>query len=169
MFFGQHHQEAPVKRTLNGMFLWMLGVVVLYVFMFFCLGLIKESSQVNLLAAGFSQFFQFQHWGFRLLMGGVMTPIVLSFMPFSVPKKTVLSFLYSLSYKIHLLHQFILLGVLSLLTLVLSSLYSLSPVLFLCVCVCSLKLVSVIRCSLFLSNIPPVNSILHNARFTYCQ
>lgn len=159
MFFGQRHRDVPVKRTLKGMLPWMLGAVVLYVFVFFCLGLIKESSQVKFLAASSAKFFQFQHWGFRLLIGGVMTPIVLSFLPFSVPQKTVLSPLYSLSYKIYLLHQFILLGVLSLPTSVLSFLYSLSPILFPWV-LFLLVLASAVGLSLSLSKIPFVKRIL---------
>lgn len=128
-YIGSRHKVRESKQARS---LW-LNIVArggLYVVVFYLLSVIKESRFVTCVVEISPSFLFFQHWIFRLLIGLLSVVLTFSILPISVDVCKGLRQVSSLSYKIYIVHQFILVGLLNSAEALLMDLHQVTPLLF---------------------------------------
>lgn len=88
---------------------------IVYVTIFTLLALLKETEYTALIYSQHPRLQYFQHWFFRLLIGSLSILLTFSLLPRPLSKNKFLENISSLSYKLYITHQFILMGLLGLL------------------------------------------------------
>ena len=128
-YIGSGHKASRPRRARS---LWLSIVArgVLYVVAFYLLSVIKESRFVTCVVERYPSFLFFQHWFFRMLIGLLSIVLTLSILPISAHLCEVLQRVASLSYKIYIVHQFILVGLLNSAVALLMDLHQVTPLLF---------------------------------------
>lgn len=128
-YIGSRHKVREHKQT-RSLWLNIIARGVLYVVVFYLLSVIKESQSVTCIVEKYPRFMFFQHWFFRLLIGLFSTIATFPILPISVHVCKGLRQMSSLSYKIYIVHQFILIGLLNSAEALLMDLHQVTPLLF---------------------------------------
>lgn len=128
-YIGSRH-KARRPRQARSMWLNILARGALYVVIFYLLSVIKGSHFVTCVVEISPSFLFFQHWIFRMLIGLFSTIATFSVLPVSVHVCKGLRQMSSLSYKIYIVHQFILIGLLNSAEALLMDLHQVIPLLF---------------------------------------
>ncbi len=96
---------------------------IVYVTIFTLLALLKETEYTALISSQHPRLQYFQHWFFRLLIGSLSFHLTFSLLPLPLSKNKFLENISSVSYKLYIIHQFILVGFLCSTTSLLERLY----------------------------------------------
>lgn len=155
---GDKHKQYENEVKMTNIVGHILIRCVAYILLFYMFSIVKESSCVSYVADACPRLHYFQHWFFRLLVGLLSILFTFSMFPVSVkPNKTLVGFA-SMSYKIYIVHQFVLVGLLTYAQPQLSALHKIMPWLFPFV-LCFLVLSSSLFISLLFSKIPYLKSL----------
>lgn len=128
-YIGSGH-KARRPRQARSLWLNIVARGVLYVVVFYLLSVIKESRFVTCVVERYPSCLFFQHWFFRMLIGLLSIVLTFSILPISAHLCEVLQRAASLSYKIYIVHQFILVGLLNSAAALLMDLHQVTPLLF---------------------------------------
>ena len=128
-YIGSGH-KARRPRQARSMWLNILARGVLYVVAFYFLSVTKESRFVTCVVERYPSFLFFQHWFFRMLIGLLAIVLTFPILPISAHLCEILQRAASLSYKIYIVHQFILVGLLNSVAALLMDLHQVTPLLF---------------------------------------
>lgn len=128
-YIGSGHKSRRPRQARS----WWLSILArgtLYVVVFYLLLVTKESRFVTCVVERYPSFLFFQHWFFRMLVGLLSIVLTFSILPISAHLCEVLQRAASLSYKIYIVHQFILVGLLNSAEALLMNLHQVTPLLF---------------------------------------
>lgn len=128
-YIGSRHKVRRPRQARS----WWLNIIargVLYVVVFYLLAETKESQFVECVVERYPSFMFFQHWFFRMLVGLLSIVLTFSILPISAHLCEVLQRVASLGYKIYIVHQFILVGLLNSAVALLIDLHQVTPLLF---------------------------------------
>ena len=128
-YIGSGH-KARRPRQARSLWLNIVARGALYVVVFYLLSVIKESRFVTCVAEICPSLLFFQHWFFRMLIGLFAVVLTFPILPIAVHLSRISQRVSSLSYKIYIVHQFILVGLLSSTETFLMDLNQVAPLLF---------------------------------------
>lgn len=111
ILFGKKHRQEREQKVKH-LFPKIISRLMLYIIIFCLLAIIKESEETTAIVAYCQRLQYFQHWFFRLLVGSLSVSLTFSLLPLSIQRNRVLSVSSSICYKLYIVHQFILVGLL---------------------------------------------------------
>lgn len=158
VFIGDKHTQCETEAKKTNIAEHVLIRCMVYVLLFYMFSIVKESSCVSYTADAYPRLHYFQHWFFRLLVGLLSIFLSFSMLPVSIKPNKILVGFASMSYKIYIVHQFVLVGLLTCAQSQLSTLHKITPWLFPFV-LCLLVFLSSLLISLLLSKIPYLKSL----------
>lgn len=130
ILIGETQKQSKVRNINSYVSVQLLIRGMLYFVVFYLLSLIKESSYITNLTEQYASFHYFQHWFFRFIIGLLSIIITFSLMPLALHLNKAFSKIASMSYNIYIIHQFILIGLLTIAKPQLLALHEYTPWLF---------------------------------------
>ena len=122
IYIGNNHlyKEVVHKKRL---YFRIARNCIVYITIFVLLALLKETEYTALISSQHPRLQYFQHWFFRLFIGILSFHLTFSLLPLPLSKNKFLESISSLSYKLYIIHQFILMELLYNTTSLLEGLY----------------------------------------------
>ncbi|WP_455088386.1 acyltransferase family protein [Porphyromonas endodontalis] len=122
IYIGNNHLQKKIVHKKH-LYLRIVCNCTIYITIFTLLALLKETEYTALIYSQHPRLQYFQHWFFRLLIGSLSILLTFSLLPRPLSKNKFLENISSLSYKLYITHQFILMGLLYSTTSLLERLY----------------------------------------------